>query len=117
MFTKHTKSLTLAVIVLAGCATADTYRNTPTAKLCIDYLTLPSVNINHGARAEELSRRGENCNDYMGAASARRAADNAFENSLRSMQQLNQPQPVRTPVQTQCYRNGAYVNCTSYENI
>lgn len=107
-------SLISIVLALLGCATADTYRNTPTSKLCVDYLTLPSININHGARAEELSRRGENCNEYMGLARARRDADNAFENSMRALQQSSQPQQIRTPTQTTCYRNGQYVNCTSY---
>ena len=105
MFSKSTLLITLTVVgVLAGCATADTYRNTPSSKLCIDYLTLPSMNINHGARAEELSRRGENCSGYMGMAELRRDAN----------RDANQPQQIRTPVQTQCYRNGAYVNCTSF---
>ncbi len=103
-----------AVALITGCATADSYRNTPTSKICVDYLTLPSININHGARAEELSRRGENCNEYMGIAKSRRDADNAFQNSMRTLQQSSQPQQIRTPVQTQCYRNGSYVNCTSY---
>ena len=115
MFSKSTLLITLsAVVVLAGCATADTYRNTPSSKLCVDYLTKPSININNGARAEELSRRGENCSGYTGMAQARRDADNAFVNSMRSLQQSSQPQQITTPVQTQCYRNGAYTNCTSY---
>lgn len=107
-------SLLSVVVVLGGCVTADSYRNTSSSKLCIDYLTLPSININHGARAEELARRGENCGAYMGMAKARRDADNAFENSLRSLQQSSQPQQIRTPTQTTCSRNGQYVNCTSY---
>ena len=38
----------------------------------------------------------------------------AFMNALGAMQQQQQVQPIRTPVQTNCYRNGAYTNCTSY---
>ncbi len=104
------------VIFLGGCVSADYYRNTPSSKLCVDYLTLPSVNINHGARAEELARRGENCDQYMGAAQARRNADASFENSMRLLQQQpqTQPQQIRQPIQTQCSRNGQYVNCTSF---
>ncbi len=101
------------VIILCGCATADSYRNTPTSKLCLDYLTLPSINVNHGARAEELARRGENCSEYTGMARARRDADNAFQNSMRALQQSGQQQTNR-PTQTTCVRNGNIVNCNSY---
>ena len=43
-------------------------------------------------------------------------ADAAFMNQMNALQQqqIQQQQQIRTPVQTQCYRNGAYVNCTSY---
>jgi|GEM_PF-4390719 len=97
---------------LGGCVSADFYRNTASSKLCIDYLTLPSLNINHGARAEELARRGENCEQYMGIAQTRKNTDTAFENSLRSLQQPP-AQQIKTPIQTTCYRNGQYTNCTT----
>jgi hypothetical protein len=45
-------------------------------------------------------------NDRADAASAN------YFNALGAMQQ--QQQQIRTPVQTNCYRNGAYTNCTSY---
>ena len=46
-------------------------------------------------------------NDRSDAASAN------YLNALGAMQQKQQQQ-IRTPVQTNCYRNGAYTNCTSY---
>ena len=43
----------------------------------------------------------------------------AFMNALGAMQQQQQQQqqqvqPIRAPVQTNCYRNGNITNCTSY---
>ena len=46
-------------------------------------------------------------NDRSDAASAN------YLNALGAMQQQQQQQ-IRTPVQTNCFRNGAYTNCTSY---
>jgi hypothetical protein len=106
-------SIVPIVLALTGCATADSYRNTPTSKLCIDYLSLPSMNLNHGARAEELARRGENCNQYMNAAAARRSADAAFDQTLRTMQQSNPTPTIPMPIQTTCRRVGQYTNCTT----
>ena len=73
--------------VLAGCATPDTYRNMSSMKLCMDYLTYPSYNVNQSARAAELSRRNENCSAYTGAASMQQRNNEQFEKSLRDMQQ------------------------------
>jgi len=49
------------------------------------------------------------------------ASDAAFMNSLAVMQrqqqiqlQQQQQQQIKTPIQTNCYRNGSYTNCTSY---
>lgn len=95
-----------AIALLSGCA-ADRYRNTPSAKLCTDYLSSPSINLNRGDREAELARRGENCAAYVGYASS-------------------QPQPViiappvRTfvpapvPKQVNCFsvRNGSNVSTT-----
>lgn len=37
----------------------------------MDYLTLPSYNINQGERAAELAKRGESCQGYVAAAKLR----------------------------------------------
>ncbi len=102
------------VAFLYGCATADSYKNVSTSKLCLDYLTYPSVNINHGAREKELARRGEKCGDHLEVARARREADNAFRKSLDSMQESLKPRQQNTPTQTTCYQNGKFINCTTY---
>jgi hypothetical protein len=97
--------------LLSGCATADTYQNTPTSKLCLDYLTKPSVNFNHGARAEELAKRGESCNGYLGAAEIRRKSDAAME---RTLNQMTKPATPATKYQqgTHTYIiNGRTVTC------
>ncbi len=79
----------------------------------MDYLTYPSANIYQNARSQELARRGESCQEYMGVARARREADAQFENSLNNLQKAGQPQQ-RTPTRTQCTGTGMFVNCTSY---
>jgi hypothetical protein len=43
------------------------------AKLCTDYLSTPSFNVNKSARREAISRRGLNCSPY--AANAEEIAD------------------------------------------
>jgi hypothetical protein len=40
----------------------------------MDYLTLPSYNINQGERAAELARRNESCASYATAAKLRQEA-------------------------------------------
>lgn len=98
---------------LVGCAVpAGGYRATPTTKLCMDYLTFPSYNINQNERANELARRGESCQGYAGVAQVRNQANAQFENSLRYMQQ--QSQPVQTsPTRTYIMPNGKVTNCTT----
>ena len=111
-------ALALASAVLLSSCAADPaiYRSQSSAKLCMDYLTLPSMNINQESREAELARRGESCGQYTGAANARRASDAQFQNTLNS---LSQPQNV--PAATQGYQqgthtytiNGRLVTCTT----
>lgn len=102
-----------SIFILNGCAVNKDYSSAPSSKLCMDYLTYPSANIYQNARAQELARRGENCQEYMGMARARREADAQYENSLNNLQKAGQPQQ-RTPTRTQCTGSGMFVNCTSY---
>ena len=105
---------------LTGCMTASDYQNTPSSKLCIDYLTLPSMNFNHPARAEELNRRGENCAAYQGAAAQRRAADDSFERSLQNIQNnsSNRPAPSNLPQGTHTIiKDGRVMKCTTTGNV
>jgi hypothetical protein len=103
---------------ISGCATSSTYQNTPTSKLCIDYLTLPSVNVNHGARAEELARRGENCNGYGGAAELRLRADSALQSSLNKLSQPSSNSPPIYQQGTHTYTiNGRMMTCTTTGNV
>lgn len=108
-------------ILLSGCAADPAiYRSQSSAKLCMDYLTLPSINVNQGAREAELARRGESCAQYTGAANARRASDAQFQNTLNS---LSQPQSAPAAPQgyqqgTRTYMiNGRMVTCTTTGTI
>jgi hypothetical protein len=116
-------NINLSLLVLSsltGCMTASDYRNTPSSKLCIDYLTLPSMNFNHPARAEELNRRGENCAAYAGAAAQRRAADDAFERSLQNMQNNSANRPVASNLPQGTHtiiKDGRVMMCTTTGNV
>lgn len=60
------------IALLASCAVSSGgYLNTSTDKLCMDYLTLPSYNINQKERVAELNRRNESCASYVAAAKLR----------------------------------------------
>lgn len=65
----------LFISLLAGCAVSSGgYSRTSTDKICMDYLTLPSYNINQGERAAELARRNETCSAFIAAAKLRQEA-------------------------------------------
>ena len=58
--------------LLTSCAVSPGgYSRTSTDSICMEYLTLPSYNINQGERAAELARRGESCQGYVAAAKLR----------------------------------------------
>jgi hypothetical protein len=110
----------LSGIFVGGCATntADSYRNTPTAQLCMDYLTLPSYNINQEARAQALANRGENCSSYTGVARTRIEANSAMQNSLNALQQQGVQQQITPQQGTRTYiRNGKIITCTTIGTI
>lgn len=81
------------VFMLSACVRdAEFYRNQSSMQLCLDYMALPSVNINHGARAEELKRRNEDCSAYKEVAASRIKANENQSNSLqRSLNQQQNP--------------------------
>lgn len=73
--------------MVSGCAVpSGGYRNTPSAKLCVDYMTLPAANINQSERAAELARRGESCSGYVGVAQVKQKSDQQMINTLRQIQ-------------------------------
>lgn len=75
------------VMLLSACAVASGgYKNTPSSKLCVDYMTLPAANINQSERAAELARRGENCSGYVGVAQIKQQSDQQLINSLQRIQ-------------------------------
>ena len=92
---KGSVMLALLAISLAACAKSpEVFRSQSSMELCMDYLTSPSFNINKSARASELSRRGEDCSRYVGAASTQMEADRAFQKSMQDLQKLGQPAPT-----------------------
>ena len=78
------------LILLVGCATQDEmiqkFANQSDAKLCLDWMTLPSINIWHPEREAEIQKRGIDCSRYGNIAGSRGAADDRFERNLERMQ-------------------------------
>lgn len=82
--------LFIAIVTLFGCATVDEKRaefsRQSDARLCLDWMTLPSINIWHPEREDEIQRRGIDCTRYGNIAASRGSADDRFERNLDRMQ-------------------------------
>jgi hypothetical protein len=110
-------------IFLAGCARDPSYYQAQSSmELCMQYLTLPSINIHQSDRARELARRGENCAAYVPAANARNRSNADFERSMMLLQQGTQmmtpPQPSYQNTVPRTYNmNGRTVTCTTTGTI
>jgi hypothetical protein len=99
--------LILPALLLSGCGALipNYYANTPSMELCRQYLTLPSLNVSHPARARELERRGETCGVTPGqAARAQREAQRDAVDAIRST--LPPPSPTVT-----CITHGHVTTC------
>jgi hypothetical protein len=86
----------VCLLMPLGCALVptDTFRNTPSAKICLDYLTTPTYNVWRAAREAELARRGENCSAYAAQAVQMRQGADAAEMEL-GLRLLQPPAPPR----------------------
>ncbi len=110
---------------ISGCISDPAYfKNTSTQQLCIDYLTLPSYNMQNEARAAALAQRRENCSAYQGMANAKLRADQQSQQNIRNLQDTadrmnpsynRNPTPApRPPTQTYCTGSGNSMTCTTY---
>lgn len=81
----------------------------------MDYLTLPSYNINQGERAAELARRGESCQGYVAAAKSRQETQRV--QGQISTQAISLPPPLIYPqgtgVLAQPQNSAMPAQCTS----
>ena len=118
-----TLSLIVSIYFLQGCATPEESMNKMRAKsdyiLCTEYMTLPTANIEHRYREQEISRRNINCNQYGDSAAERRKADAAFQEGLRNLQGQNkaqgQPQSQQRPYNPNaCIQDGGPIYCPNY---
>lgn len=110
---------------ISGCISDPAFfNNTSTQQLCIDYLTLPSYNMQNEARAAALAQRRENCSAYQGMANAKLRADQQSQQNIRNLQDTadrmnpsynRNPTPApRLPTQTYCTGSGNSMTCTTY---
>jgi hypothetical protein len=96
------------VIGGTGCAAemaavkANDWSQIPTMKLCVDYLTLPSINVWQKYREQELARRNENCEKYLELAEQKRQSNKEFWDSFK-----DNPKPSVT-----CRTVGNTTRCT-----
>ena len=102
---------TLSTLLLTGCQTPADVRGYSDYRICRAHILRPPLAPREALNEADNQVRIRNldCSRY---ASAIIQQDNNATNALIQLNQ--QQQQIRTPVQTQCYRNGAYVNCTSY---
>jgi hypothetical protein len=90
------KLIVSAIVALgiAGCASQEEaalkYQTTPSMQLCVDYMTLPTINIYQEARAREIERRGVDCSQYADIAAARANANSGSSVNCTSTQSGNQ---------------------------
>ena len=108
------------VAFLVGCASSpERYAAQSTMELCVDYLTLPSANINQSARARELWYRSEDCSSYQAAASSKNQANANFGAAMDALIQIGASQTRQTfqpqyEQGTHTYNiNGKFVTCTT----
>lgn len=84
-----------SIFLLNSCMTAEQarihYDNVSPMQLCMDYLTLPDLNIHQSDRAAAISRRGIDCRPYLSMAQQKSARDDAFLQSLETIQRMNTP--------------------------
>jgi hypothetical protein len=66
----------------------DYYLQMNEAKLCIDYMTLPSYNFNQGKREQAIQQRELNCSAYAGVAASKAQSDRGLEDALRALSNL-----------------------------
>ena len=63
--------LASAIFLLTGCAGNPSYLQSESFEfICVDQLTQAQSGASHDARAQEIARRGENCDQYVGRAQA-----------------------------------------------
>jgi hypothetical protein len=90
-----------SIFLLNSCMTAEQarihYDNMSPMQLCMDYLTLPDLNIHQSDRAAAISRRGIDCRPYLNMAQQKSARDDAFMQALEQIQRMNTPNSYYSP--------------------
>lgn len=92
---KHFFLLILGVL-LTSCMTAEEarikYDNQSEMQLCVDYMSLPDINIWQSDRAAAIQRRGIDCSPYIEMARLKSQRDDAFQQTLQDLSTLNSNQ-------------------------
>ena len=97
---------------IVGCANPDKIRLSSDYNICRLVILQPPLAPRENMEEAEIQVRYRklDCSKYAAAIIQQ---DNNATNALIQLNQMNQQQ-YRTPVQTNCVRNGVYTNCTSY---
>jgi hypothetical protein len=115
-------------LLLVGCfRTAEDFANTPSPKLCIDYLNSDALNFERDAMEQALARRNEDCSAYVGAAAdfkaieeqSRAARSQNLLGSGLNLLEMGSPQ-YRAPASPTTHTyiiNGRMVTCTQSGSI
>ena len=98
------KIFLLAFLFLTACGA--NYMQQSEQQLCMDYMTLPSYNVNQSAREQALYSRNIDCNRYVNAARARIESDAAFDNLLQGLSGASdrRSSPPSMPQRYNCFQ-------------
>lgn len=92
-----------SMCIFFGCASTEEVRQSLITKsdraLCMEYMTLPTLNLHQSARESEIKRRGIDCWQYGNVTEERRKADTYFKKKLDDTTNSisRRPQPTSPP--------------------
>lgn len=111
-----------AVVLLQGCASQQEVLGNLRAKsdrqLCMEYMTLPSMNFYHSEREAVIRERRLDCWKFGNIAEERRKADAEFQRGLQG----NRVVPQQVIIQQQnnnpnaCIQDGGGIYCPNHPN-
>lgn len=85
-------------------------------ELCMQYMTLPSINVYHSAREQAIRERGIDCWKYGNITEERRKANAEFQKALQPQQRAI-PQQIIIQQQSNpnaCIQDGGGIYCPNY---
>ena len=100
--------------VFLACTSTEELYTMSNQKLCMHYLTKPSINIYHSRVGNILFERNEDCSRYVAAAQLVIEKERQTMEYLRKIGESGKPRPLNTQQGTHTYTiDGKLVTCTT----